>query len=163
MALKTLFDINFLDSGKMWSPIFAAVILQCENPLHHSSEALKSSLAQNWNTGRVTVKFWSQDMQYLQRYPENFFLHLAAAVSLLEADNTSPVCLDIFEIWPVLMAFTWKNNSTLPAAFWDKLLIFHLGQTEQQQVPQHFDCARSNGSLFAPQVAFISFTSYGAD
>ena len=36
-------------------------------------------------------------------------------------------------------------------------------QTQLQQVPQHFDCARANGSLFAPQVDLISFTSYGAD
>ena len=33
----------------------------------------------------------------------------------------------------------------------------------QQQVPQHFDGARANGSLFAPPVDLISFTSYGAD
>ena len=31
------------------------------------------------------------------------------------------------------------------------------------QVPQHFDGARANGSLFAPPVDLMSFTSYGAD
>ena len=31
------------------------------------------------------------------------------------------------------------------------------------QVPQHFDGARANGSLIAPQDALISFASYGAD
>ena len=31
-------------------------------------------------------------------------------------------------------------------------------QIQLQQVPQHFDCARANGSLFAPQVELISFT-----
>ena len=32
-----------------------------------------------------------------------------------------------------------------------------------QHVPQHFDCVRANGSLSAPLVALISFTSYGTD
>ena len=32
-----------------------------------------------------------------------------------------------------------------------------------QQVPQHFDGARADGSLYAPPVVLISFTSYGAD
>ena len=31
------------------------------------------------------------------------------------------------------------------------------------QVPQNFDCARSNGSLFALPVDIFGFTSYGAD
>ena len=31
------------------------------------------------------------------------------------------------------------------------------------QVPQHFDCARANGSLFAQPVALISFTLNGTD
>ena len=34
---------------------------------------------------------------------------------------------------------------------------------EPPQVPQHFDSARANGSLFAPLVDLISFTWYGAD
>ena len=40
---------------------------------------------------RVTVKFLSQYMQYLQRYLEIFIHHAAAAVPLLETDNISPV------------------------------------------------------------------------
>ena len=31
------------------------------------------------------------------------------------------------------------------------------------QVPQHFNSKQANWSLFAPQVALISFTLYGAD
>ena len=54
---------------------------------------------------------------------------LAAAVPLLEIDNISLVCRYIIEICPVLMACTWKNRVLL-AAFWDKISIFHLGQTE---------------------------------
>ena len=43
-----------------------------------------------WN--RVTVKIWSQYLQYLQSYLEIFIRHFAAARPLLETDNISPVC-----------------------------------------------------------------------
>ena len=95
-----------------------------EKPLHHWSNALKSSFAKNWN--RVAVKFWSQHLQYLQSHLEIFIHHSAAAVPLLETYNISPVwpvCRYIIEIWPVLMACTWKN-CVLLAVFWDKIFIF---------------------------------------
>ena len=49
---------------------FAKVLLQCEKPLHHGSDALTSSFALSKN--RVTVKIWSQYLQYLQSYLEMF-------------------------------------------------------------------------------------------
>ena len=112
----------------LW-PILQMWISRCEKPLHHWSDALKSSLAKNWNW--VTVKFWSQYLQYLQSYLEHLIHHLAAAVPLLETDNISPVCRYIIEIWPVLIACTWKNRDLL-AVFWNKISIFHLGQTEHR-------------------------------
>ena len=78
------------NSGKMWWPIFAAMILQCDKSMQFWSNPLKSSLAYCWN--RVTVKIWSQYLQYLQSYLEIFISHFAAAVPLLETDNISPVC-----------------------------------------------------------------------
>ena len=78
------------NSGKMRWPIFAAMILQCDKSMQFWSDPLKSSFAYCWN--RVTVKIWSQYLQYLQSYLEIFISHLAAAVPLLETDNISPVC-----------------------------------------------------------------------
>ena len=66
-----------------------------------------------------------------------------------ETDNISPVCQYIIEICPVFMACTWKNRVLL-AACWDKIPIFHLGQTE------HFT-AHGDGPLCAPHRALISF------
>ena len=107
-----------------------AGILQCENPLHHWNYTLKSSFTKSWI--RVTMKFWSSYQQYLQSCLEIFIHHLAAAVPFLETDNISPVCRYIFEIWPVLMACTWKIAFCLHslAVFWDKILIFHFGQRD---------------------------------
>ena len=55
--------------------------------------ALKSSFAWSWN--RVSGKFWSQYLEYLQNYLEIFIRHLAAAVPFLESsvetNNISPV------------------------------------------------------------------------
>ena len=125
-------------------------ISRCEKPLHHWSNALKSSFAKNWN--RVTVKFWSQYLQYLQSYLEIFIHHLAAAVPLLEIDYISPVYLYTIEIWPVLMACTWKNRVLL-AVFWDKISMFHLGQTKHCS-------ARCDGPLCALHSALISIISF---
>ena len=47
------------------------------------------------------MKIWSGYLQYLQNYLETLIHHLAsavAAVSVLEADNKSPVCRYIIEI-----------------------------------------------------------------
>ena len=65
-------------------PILQMCISRCEKPLHNWSNALKSSFAKNGN--RVTVKFWSQYLLYLQSYLVIFIHHLAAAVPLLETD-----------------------------------------------------------------------------
>ena len=54
-------------------PIFAAVILQCEKPLHHWSYALMPSFAKN----RLTMKFWGLYLQYLQKLSWNFHLSLS--------------------------------------------------------------------------------------
>ena len=97
-------------------PILQMCISRCEKPLHHWSDALKSSFSQSWN--RVTVKIWSQYLQYLQSYLEIFIRHLAAAVPLLETDNISPVWRHIIEIWPVLMACTWKNPRRSGGKLW---------------------------------------------
>ena len=43
---------------------------------------------------QVTVKFWSQYLQYLQSYLEIFIRHLAAAVPLLESDKWSTAWRD---------------------------------------------------------------------
>ena len=83
------------------------------------------------------------------KFSWNFIRHLVAAVPLLEIDNISPVCRYDIDSWPVLMACTWKN-STLLAAFWDKISTFHLGQTEHRS-------ARADGPLCAPHRALISF------
>ena len=56
----------------------------------------------------------------------------ASAVPLLETDNTSPVCRYFFEKWPILMACIWTNHDLL-AAFWDKILMFHMGTTDSIQ------------------------------
>ena len=97
----------------------------------------------------VTVKFWSQYLQYLERYLEIFVRHLASAVPLLETDNILPICRYIIEILPVWMACIRKNRDLL-AAFWDKISMFHLGQTEHGS-------ARGDGPLCAPHRALISF------
>ena len=247
---------------------FAAVILQCEKPLHHCSDAFESSFSLGWN--RVTVKSFSQYLQYLRSYLEIFTPHLAAAVLLLKTDNTSPVCrYVIIIIWsrydlfwllvPEKIAFClqrsgtkyryfiWAKRSTArravmvhsarrialllasfdvalpserkkpswidwtiensPCTRWFLLGRFparrshfgvshhatccarrsltsyrpvvntcsHFGSCVRRrhmprktarappQVPQHFDGARANGSLFAPPVDLISYTSYGTD
>ena len=100
---------------------------------------------------RVTVKFWSQCLQYLQRYLEFFSSHLAAAVPLLETDNISQVCQYIIQIWPVLMACTWKNRDLL-TEFCDKISIFssYLGWTEHSS-------ARCDCPLCTQHHALISF------
>ena len=90
---------------------------------------------------RVTVKFWSHYLRYLQSHLEIFIPHLAAAVPLLETANQSPVCRYIIEICPILMACTWKN-CVLLAALWDKISILYLGQMEHCSV-------RGDGSLCA--------------
>ena len=80
----------------------ADTIFQYEKPIHYWSDA---------SFNRVTVKIWSGYLQYLQNYLETLIHHLAsavAAVSVLEADNKSPDCRYIIEIWYVLMACTWK-------------------------------------------------------
>ena len=75
----------------------AAVILQCEKPLHHCSDALKSSwLKQGYYEILESVP--ALVLQYLRSYLEIFTRHLAAAVPLLKTDNTSPVCRYIIEI-----------------------------------------------------------------
>ena len=114
------------------------MVLQGEKPLHWS-HALKSSFALGWN--RIAVKLWTQ---YLQSYLENSISHLAAAVSLQqlsckpsETDNISTVCQYIVEIWPVLMAYIWKNRVLL-AAIWDKISIFHLGQTKHHSATSEY-------------------------
>ena len=80
----------------------------------------------------------------------NFIRHWAAAVPLLETDTISQgrVCRYIFEIWPVLMACTWKNRVLL-AVYWDKISIFDLGQPEHRS-------ARGNDPLCAQHRALIS-------
>ena len=75
------------------------------------------------NAERVSVKFWSQHLQYLQSYLETFISHSAAAVTLLETDNISPVCRYIVQIWHLMLAWTWKN-CVLLAAFWDIHISF---------------------------------------
>ena len=109
-------------------PILQMCISLREKPMHNWSDALKLSFAKNWN--RVTVNIWSQYLQYLQSCLGICIRHLVDAVPLLETENISPVCWYIIEIWPVLMACTWKNRVLL-AVFWDKISIFHLGRTEQ--------------------------------
>ena len=119
------------------------------------SDALNSSFAMfvySWN--RVTVKFWRQYLQNLQSYLEIFIIHLAAAVTLLQTDSTTSVCRHIFEIWPVLMAFTWKNRDVL-VAFWKKISISHLGQTEHRSV-------RADGPRCVQHRDRISFIWCGA-
>ena len=44
-----------------------------------------------------------------------------------------------------------------------RLHMLHETARLQQQIPQYFDCARANGSLFAQSVALINFISYGSD
>ena len=100
-------------------------------------------------------EIWSPDLpQYFEKYLEIFIRHLAAAMPLLETDNISPVCRYIIEMWvmwPVLMARTWKNRFLL-AAFWDnlKISIFHLDQTEHR-------LARGDCPLCEPHHALISY------
>ena len=97
----------------MWWPTFAAMILQCDQPMHFWSHPLKSS---SWN--RVTVKFWCQYLQYWRRYLEIFIRHFAAVVSLLETDNISPVYRYIIRyalFWwlvPEKIAFCLQRSET---------------------------------------------------
>ena len=64
-------------------------------------------------------------------------------------DNISLVCRYIIEIWPLLMACTWKNCNLL-AVFWDKISMFRLSQTEHCST-------RCDGPLCAPHRDLISF------
>ena len=116
-------------------------------PLHCWSNTLKSALTHSRKI--AILKIWSQCLLFVQSYLENFLCHQAAAVPVLPTDNLSPVCRYITEIWPVLMACTWKNRVLL-AAFWVKISIFHLGQTEHRS-------ARGDGPLCAQHRALISF------
>ena len=126
---------------------FCMAILYCEKPLHHWSYALKSSFTKSWN--RITVKFWSQCLQYLQNNLEIFMHHLAFAVPLLETDNISPICQYIINVWTALMTCTLKNRDLLVASS-DKISIFNLGQTEHCS-------ARGDGPRCAQHRALISF------
>ena len=87
-----------------------------------------------WKFGVSTCSIGKDNNLLLIRYLDIFILHFVAAVPLLENDNLSPVCGYIIEICPVLIACTWKN-CVLLAAFWDKILIFHLGQADFNRAP----------------------------
>ena len=54
------------------------------------------------------LKIWSWCILFVQSYLENLLCHQEAAKPVLPTDNTPPVCRYITEIWPVLMACTWK-------------------------------------------------------
>ena len=82
------------------------------------------------------------------KFSRKFCCHLVAAVPLLDSDNILQFCRYIIDIWPVLMACTWKKRVLL-AAFWDKISIFHLGQTEHR-------LARDDGPLCKQHRALIS-------
>ena len=98
-------------------------------PLHCWSHTLKSAFARSRKI--AILKVWNQCLLFVQSYLENFLCHQAAAVPVLPTDNLSPVCRYITEIWPVLMACTWKNRVLL-AAFWVKISIFHFGPNGAQ-------------------------------
>ena len=121
----------------------AEVILQCRHPQHCWSDTLRSSFAHGSSENLELVPSLCAKVSW------NFIRHLATAVPLLEIDNISPVCRYIVQILSVLMACTWKN-CVLLAAFWDRISIFHLGQTEHRS-------ARGDGPLCAPHRALISF------
>ena len=97
-------------------------------PLLCWSNTLKSAFSHSRII--IILKIWCQCLLFVQSYLENFLCHQAAAVPVLPTDNLSPVCRYITEIWPVLMACTWKNRVLL-AAFWVKISIFHLGHWHQ--------------------------------
>ena len=130
------------NSGKMQCPIFAAMILQCEKPLHQQSNSLKSSFVKSWN--RVTVKIWNQYLQYWQRYLDIFICHFAAAVPLLETDNISLVCQYIIQIWPVFMACTWKKSRSATAS----ILNQHFGFLEKKYQEMEFWPLENESSPF---------------
>ena len=114
-----------------------------------------------WSSGNVrSGLMWRQFLQYLQSYLEIFIRHFATAVPLLKTDNISPICRSpicryIIEIWPVLMAFTWKNRILLKA-FWDKISIFHLDQTEHRSAVMVHSASRIAPLLASFDVALPS-------
>ena len=72
------------------------------------------------------MKFWSQYLQYWQRYLDIFICHFAAAVPLLEPSNISPVCQYIIEICQLSWVITvyvgkYRHNlrSWYPDINWD--------------------------------------------
>ena len=80
----------------------------------------------------------------------NFRPSLSVCSSLAEnRQYITCFCRYILEIWPVLMACIWKNRY-LFAAFWDKISLFHLRQTEHVS-------ARGDGPLCAQHLPLISF------
>ena len=111
-------------------PIFAAVILQCEKPLHHWSYALMPSFAKN----RLTMKFWGLYLQYLQKLSWNFHLSLSGCSDIagnqqyitgLSIYYRDVTCSDGLKVEPKKIDY-WLQRS----GQWDKILTFHLGQTE---------------------------------
>ena len=141
---------------KMW--FFS--VRDSEKPLNHWSYSLKSSFASSWN--RVTVKFWSWYLQYLQSYLEIFIIHSAAAVPLLKINNISLVYQYIIEIWPVKIVCIWKNGVLL-AEFRDKISIFSFKPNWcwmiQCTTASFWQC-NSHGPFLAQQVCQVTGCSY---
>ena len=132
----------------MWWLILQMWISRCEKPLHHWRKALKSSFAKELKQSYCEI--WSLHLQYLQSYLENFHPSLSGC-SALAGNQQYITDRYIIEIWPVLMACTWKTRVLL-AVFWDKISIFHLGQTEHRS-------ERGDGSLCAQHRSLISIIS----
>ena len=132
---------NFTKSGKMELPIlqrwFCSVRSPCVTEAMHWSHRSHRAAEFLWNFGVSTCSICK------------FILnHLVAAVPLVETNNISPVCPYIVEIWPVLIACTWKIRVLL-AAFWDNCptTYRHYIWAKRSSVMVH--CARSIALLLA--------------
>ena len=111
--------------SRFLQPWFCSVTSPCIfEVIHWSHPSHRAEIEFQWNFGVSICSIGKDILKF-----SSFIHHCVAAVPLLETNNILPVCQYIIEICPVLTACTWKNRVLL-AAFWDKILIFHLGQTE---------------------------------
>ena len=96
-------NFNFSDFGKMELPIwqrwFCCVGSSCITEAMHWSPTTVI-LGTEWKNG-YSEKLESVPLLFA-KLSWNFLSHKAAAVTVLETDNISPVCRYMIEIWPVM-------------------------------------------------------------
>ena len=128
--------------GQFRSCEFVGVRIPCiTGAMHRSHPSHRAETELLWNFGVSTCS--------IAKLSRKFHPSLSDCSALAENRQYITGLSIYYRIRPVLMACTWKYRVLL-AAFWDKISIFHLGQTELRS-------ARGDGLLRTPHRALISF------